>query len=90
MFEFFELDTVSTNELYPDPFIGHTPWIAHVFKIVAAAPIPPIQQQRPPAPAIQAQYFTTQPPSLRTALHRIAPPSTPPTISLKASTRTSQ
>lgn len=54
MFEFFELDTLSTSELYPFPFVGQSPWLAQSFKIVAA-PIRPIQQQKAPAPAIQAQ-----------------------------------
>ena len=58
MFEFFELDTSSTSELYPFPFVGQSPWLAQSLKMVAA-PIPPIQQhnitEKAPASAIQAQ-----------------------------------
>ena len=58
MFGFFSMDTLSTSELYPFPFVGQSPWqspwLAQPFKMVAA-PIPPIQQQKAPASTFQAQ-----------------------------------
>ena len=54
MFGFFSMDTLSTSELYPFPFVGQSPWLAQSLKMVAA-PIPPIQQQKAPASTFQAQ-----------------------------------